>query len=98
MIENPQTAANRNSSVVGAPKKNPATAEHVALATSASRAMRALPKASAQRPAATQPTAPLAIAANATSEPIRLSMPYRAAVAALAKAAIQVHIAYSSHM
>ena len=91
--ENPQTDANRKSRSVGAPKKNPAAAEQAALVRSASRAIRAFPSASAQRPAATQPTAPLAIAANAISEPVRLSVPCRASRAAPANAEIQVHIA-----
>ena len=56
--------------------------------------MRALPQASAERPASTQPIAPLAMATNATRElALSPAVPPAAAIEAAANVGIHAHIA-----
>src|SRR5438874_314078 len=93
----PQTAANTNSTGVGARYARPAAAQQVPLMIIAPAAIRALPIRSANAPATADPTAPLAMVTNAAADPsVDAGVPWpRTPAAADAKAAIQVHTAYS---
>src|SRR5262245_22763897 len=92
-IENPQTIASRNSHHGEAPKTADERAAHVPLTSIAAPATCALPHASAQNPAIAQPTAPIPMATNATSEPTRVVAMPATVSEAVANAAIHVHIA-----
>src|SRR5438067_6585840 len=95
----PQTIAKRNSTGAGNRNITPASAQQLPLTTIAHAAIRALPTRSANQPATADPAAPLAIAANATTDPAAAGLAGSTARnAAAANTAIHVHIAYSSHM
>src|SRR2546430_9134823 len=95
----PQTITRMSNAENGAPNASGDNAAHVALASIAAAATRALPHWSAQRPASTHPTDPLAMAMKATSEPVPVVARALSDVEAPvlsdveANAAIQVHIA-----
>src|SRR2546430_3997767 len=98
--DTPQTSSTGSSSASVCPNTVPTARAQAPESASATLVTSVRPQRSAYFPPSQQPAAPLPTTANVTSaiEPAGGDTPVRACSLAATNAAIQVHIAYNSHM